>query len=291
MKKLALLLLLASLVMSGWSGYALAERGDRSGTPWKTSESLRNLSRAAPGADGTLAVVSDSKQKIDRLGADGTLLGQMTYAASERGLRVDFNEAVADSDGRTYALVTVLDSYGLYVQSERIVRYDRSGSGGQVLYERKGDGKSKRIGQIKGLQLSGGALYFYEAVADKVQLMRIALPDGAPASVFTFTLPKDRYLSEITGTAPGQIYYTTRRGSIYQVSPDGVSAKLFPGSAQSIHSKNFPRAADAPRGRLAHVRRPSCQRGRDAGPARTRYDQDAAGRCRAAAHRARPGQL
>ncbi|MDG0789508.1 HAMP domain-containing protein [Cohnella ginsengisoli] len=185
-------------------------------------------------------MVSDSKQKIKRLGADGTLLGQMSYAAAERGARVDFNEAVADADGRIYALATVLDSYGLYVQSERIVRYDRSGNGGEVLYERKGDGTSKRIGQIKGLQLSGGSLYFYEAEADRLQLKRIVLPEGAPENVFAFTLPKDRYLSEITGTEPGQIYYTTRRGSIYQVSPEGVSAKLYPTASNTKASKNFP---------------------------------------------------
>lgn len=240
MKKLAVLLLLVSLVMSGWSGFVLAERGERSEAPWKTSESLSNLSRAAVGGDGSVAVVSDSKQRIERLGADGTLLGQMTYEAVESGARVDFNEAVSDGDGRTYALATVLDSYGLYVQSERIVRYDRGGKGGQVLYERKGDGASKRIGRIKGLQLAGGSLYFYEADADKLQLKRLALPDGAPLDVFAFTLPKDRYLSEITGTEPGQIYYTTRRGSIYQVSADGASAKLYPSGTQASRSKNFP---------------------------------------------------
>ncbi|MFD2331944.1 HAMP domain-containing protein [Cohnella sp. GCM10020058] len=240
MKKLAVLLLLASLIMSGWSGFVLAERVDRSEAPWKSSENLQNLSLAAAGGDGSLAVVSDSKQKIKRLGADGTLLGQMTYSPAERGARVDFNEAVADEDGRIYALVTVLDSYGLYVQSERIVRYDRSGKAGQVLYERKGDGTSKRIGHIEGLQLSGGALFFYEADADKLQLKRIVLPENAPETVFAFTLPKDRYLSEITGTAPGQIYYTTRRGSIYQVSAEGVSTKLYPSKTRASDAKNFP---------------------------------------------------
>ncbi|MDI4645682.1 HAMP domain-containing protein [Cohnella hashimotonis] len=239
MKKLAVLLLLASLIMSGWSGFVLVERADRSEAPWKSSESLQNLSLAAPG-DGSLAVVSDSKQKIKQLDVDGTLLGQMTYAGAERGARADFNEAVADEDGRIYALVTVLDSYGLYVQSERIVRYDRSGNSGHVLYERKGDGKSKRIGHIEGLQLTGGSLYFYEADADKLQLRRIVLPEKAPETVFAFTLPKDRYLSEITGTEPGQIYYTTRRGSIYQVSPEGVSTKLYPDNTRAADAKNFP---------------------------------------------------
>ncbi|MEK0313949.1 adenylate/guanylate cyclase domain-containing protein [Cohnella sp. 56] len=240
MKKVAVLLVLLSLALSGWSGYTLAERGDKNATSWKTTQGLNNLSLSASGGDGSIAVVSDSKQHIEQLDADGTLLRQMSYAAAGRDARIDFNEAVADGEGRIYALATALDSYGLYVQNERILRYDGGGKNGKLLFERKGDGASKRIGQIRGLQLAGDSLYFYEAAADKLQLKKIVLPDGAPETVFEFTLPQDRYLSEITGTEPGQIYFTTRRGSIYRVNADGTSAKLYPETAAGGNSKNFP---------------------------------------------------
>ncbi|CAI6081427.1 adenylate/guanylate cyclase domain-containing protein [Cohnella sp. JJ-181] len=240
MKKVAVFLVLVSLALSGWSGYTLADRGGKDETSWKTKQGLHNLSLSAAGGDGSVAVVSDSKQHIEQLGADGTLIGRMSYAAADRDARVDFNEAVADEEGRVYALATMLDAYGLYVQSERIVRYDGGGKNGKVLFERKGDGASKRIGQIKGLQLTEGALYFYEASGEQLLLKKISLPDGAAETTFSFTLPPDRFLSEITGTEPGKIYFTTRRGSIYRVDADGASARLYPETAAGVNSKNFP---------------------------------------------------
>lgn len=240
MRKLSLLLLVAALVVIGLTGYGLTKNGGVAAKPWKTEQPVANLSAIVPDADGSLVAIGASKQEIMRIASDGSLMLRIPNRGDGGGNRSDFNEAVAAPDGRIVALRTVLDPYGLYVTDEQIVLYDASGREETVLYHRTGDGTNKRVGQIKGLQLRDGELYFFEAGADKVTLKHVPLNGGKAADAFTFQLPADRYLSEATGTVPGQIYYTTKRGAIFQVGADGTSTLLYPLASMDRTRLNFP---------------------------------------------------
>lgn len=245
MKKVALLLLLVAAAAAGWAGYGLAVTGDWHTAPWHDRHPLSNLSAASAGPEGSIVAIGDSKQEVSRMSADGSIALRVTNRSESSGGRSHYTEAVADNDGGVVALNTVLDDYGLYVTDEQIVRYDGSGRKGSVLFDRPGDGKSKRVGQIKGLQVKDGYVYFFVAESDGATLRRVSLQGGAAENVFAFDLPRNRYLSEVIGMEPGSIYYSTKRGSIFRVGGDGASTLLYPLDTMDRTRKNFPEELSA----------------------------------------------
>lgn len=207
--------------------------------PYITEKPLANLSKAAAGQDGSLIVIGDSRQEIMRMSGDGMieeLIRQDTGASS----RHDFTDIAVAADGTIYVLDTILDDYGLYVQEERIVRYSTGDTSGTVLSTFKGNGTNKRVGVIKGLQVAGDDVYFYLNEDTGVQLNRLSAASGKPEEIFTFSLPPDRYLSEIIGYKPDNIYYSTKRGAIFRVMADGSSEMSYPLEGMDRTRKNFP---------------------------------------------------
>lgn len=256
MKKLAPLLLLFSLALAALSLYRIdSDKGLTSG-PWVNNFELLNLSRAAESPDASIVAISDSKQRIVKLSSDGVLQAEVTRSAAEQDQRRDFTEIATDGAGNLYALDTVLDDYGLYVLREQIVRYDAAGHDRTVLFEWEGNGSSKRIGQLKGLRIAHNDLIFFVVEADKVTQMRMSLSGGKAEKQFTFSLPNDRYLSEIVGTNPGQIFYSTKKGAIYQVFGNGENKLVYPLDQMDRTRKNFPeRLSLGQDGRLTFVDR------------------------------------
>lgn len=240
MKKLSVLVLLIAIAVTGLSVYRIQMNRGFSSGPWIEQAPLQNLSRVSEAAEPALVVIGESKQEIVQLSPEGIVETEIKHDGINGGSRRDFTEAVVDGSNQILVLDTVLDSYGLYVQNEQIIRYDDRGNSPEVLYEWKGNGVSKRIGQIKGLQIKGNALFFHIVTTDKVSLMMLPLSGGEPEETFSFLLPQDRYLSEVKGTEPGQIFYTTKRGGIYQVSVDGTSNLVYPFASMDRTRKNFP---------------------------------------------------
>ncbi|MBD2867576.1 adenylate/guanylate cyclase domain-containing protein [Paenibacillus arenilitoris] len=207
--------------------------------PYAKDRPLSYLSKAAAGPDGGLIAIGDSRQEIVRISGEGAIEEVIVQEAAS-GARHDFTDIAVGDDGSVYALDTILDGYGLYVQEERIVRYPADGSEETVLYAFKGNGTNKRVGLIKGLQAAGGSVYFYINQETEVRLYRIAPQDGEPEEMLSFQLPADRYLSEIVGYEPGGIYYSTKRGAVFRVGADGSSAMAYPLVGMERTRKNFP---------------------------------------------------
>ncbi|QMV41092.1 adenylate/guanylate cyclase domain-containing protein [Cohnella cholangitidis] len=240
MKKLSLLVLLIAIAITGLSLYRIQDNGGIQSGPWNKRVSLQNLSRVAEAESSSLVVIGQSKQEIVRLSRDGAIEAEIRHDGNGGTDRRDYTEAVVDGSNRTIVLDTALDSYGLIVQKEQIIRFDEKGGSPEVLYEWQGNGQSKRIGQLKGLQVQGDLLYFFLTTAEKVSLMRLPLSGGQPEEALSFTMPKDRYLSEIKGTEKGQIYYTTKRGAVFRVMEDGTSEIVYPLASMERTRKNFP---------------------------------------------------
>jgi adenylate cyclase len=240
MKKLSVLVLLIAIAVTGMFVYRIQANGGVASGPWVKQSPLQNLSRAAEATEPSLLVIGQSKQEIMRLSPEGIVEAEIKHTGMNGDSRRDFTEAVVDGTNWTIVLDTVLDSYGLYVMNEQIIRYDDKGKSPEVLYDWQGNGASKRIGQLKGLQISGDTLYFYIVGAEKVVLMQQPLSGGKAVEAFTFPLPQDRYISEIEGFVPGQIFYTTKRGGIFQVAAEGTDKLLYPLATMDQTRKNFP---------------------------------------------------
>jgi class 3 adenylate cyclase/HAMP domain-containing protein len=239
MKKLTAFLLIIAIAAVCWSVWQLQEGDAWRTAPWTKKVPLQNLSKAKEASNGSVAVILQSKQEIGSISASGKLEARIVRSAADGSRRV-FTEVAVDGTGRFYVVDTVLDEYGLYVQKEEIVRYTRDGKHAEVLFEWMGDGQSMRVGQLRGLQVAGDSVYFYIAGPDKVSLMRQPIQNGSVKEIFSFHLPTNRYLSEITGTEPGEIYYSTKRGLIYRVDRDGSSSMIYPLDSMERTSKNFP---------------------------------------------------
>lgn len=207
--------------------------------PFVKDKPLSYLSKVAAGPDGSLIVIGDSQQEIIRMNSEGTQEERIIQAADDSS-RHDFTEAAAAPDGTLFALDTVLDKYGLYVLEERIIRYDPGSGSGTVLYAFKGEGRNKRIGQISGLQAQDDSLYFYIDKGQSIQLNKLSPQGGQPEETFQFTLPDNRYISEIVGYEQGNIYYATKRGAIFRVTEDGQSVQAYPLDGMDRTRKNFP---------------------------------------------------
>ncbi len=225
--------------------------------PTDNEKALTYLSRLAPGPEGGLVTIGDSRQEIIRMDENGMLEERIRQHPNDGG-RHDFTDVAAAPDGTIYALDTVLDKYGLYVQEERIVRYAPESKEGQILYTLKGDGTNKRVGQIQGFQLQDQSLYFYFDKEQEIVLNRLSLMEsgGQPVEAFRFKVPNDRYLSEIVGYEPGRIFYATKRGAIFRVGADGASTIAYPLEGMNRTRTNFPEALQLhPDGRLYFIDR------------------------------------
>ncbi|MFC5702273.1 adenylate/guanylate cyclase domain-containing protein [Cohnella faecalis] len=256
MKKLAIFLLLAALAVTSFSAYRIQQNGGLSSGPWERDTVLGNLSRAVDATNGSLAVISQSRQEVDKVSSDGKLEARITHQGSKSVSRRNFTDVAVDGEGRIFVLDTVLDAYGLYVTEEQIIRYDSNGKSAETLYSWKGNGQSKRVGQLKGLQVQGESLFFFVSETDRIALMEIPLSGGNAKETFKFSLPVNRYLSEVIGTQPGQIYYTTKRGAIFLVAENGDSRIVYPLPTMDRTRKNFPEHLSLdPSGKLIFIDR------------------------------------
>ncbi|WP_441960239.1 HAMP domain-containing protein, partial [Paenibacillus sp. TAF43_2] len=206
--------------------------------PYKTEKPLAYLSKASAGPDGSMIVIGDSRQEIIRIGSKGSI--EEIIRQDDATIRHDFTDIAVAADGTIYVLDTILDGYGLYVREERIVRYTIGDTKGTVLFTFEGSGTNKRVGLIKGLQVVKEDIYFYINEETNVQLNRLSAAGGKAEELLTFKLPVDRYLSEIVGYAPDQIYYSTKRGAIFRVNAGGESELSYPLEGMDRTRKNFP---------------------------------------------------
>lgn len=207
--------------------------------PYTNEKPISFLSRGAAGPEGSLVVIGDSRQEIVSIGSQGEIKDQFRQKLDGVS-RHDYTDVAVADDGTMYVLDTVLDGYGLYVQEERIIRHMPDGSEGTVVYTFKGNGTNKRVGQIKGLQVSGESVFFYIDQDAEIRQYRLRAEGGKPEEMMKFDMPKDRYVSEIVGYESGGIFYSTKRGAIFNVLEDGSSDLVYPLESMNRTRKNFP---------------------------------------------------
>lgn len=239
MRKSGLGILLLLLIAVGLGFWIYPNIDQFKALPYTKETSLSYLSRASAGPEGSLDMIGDSRQEIIRIGDKGEMKEQLRQSL-DSGARHDYTDIATAADGTMYVLDTVLDGYGLYVQEERIIQYLPGDTTGKLLYTFKGNGTNKRVGQIKGLQVSGDSVYFYVDEESRITLRRIPATGGEPEHLLNFDMPKDRYMSEIVGYEAGEIFYSSKRGAIFKVEKDGGSKLVYPLETMDRTRKNFP---------------------------------------------------
>src|SRR5690606_32814401 len=135
--------------------------------------------------------------------------------------------------GNAYALITVLDSDGLKVSGERIIHISPSGSQTSSIYSAAYELSDNlmRVGKIQSLSAKEGYVYFFKMDPSYASLLRLsgsAVDSGKPPEVVrTLEMADNRYLNELAGDDADRFYFTSKRGSLYEVS-DGRVLQIYP---------------------------------------------------------------
>ncbi len=234
MVKSKLIVLLAVTVLAASLLYVF--RDAWSINPFVNDAAYTNISRVATDVNGSLYTISDSKRTVQKVDASGKLVYKVSSQVNTApGAQHLFNSIAADEQGHLYALVTVLDTYGLRVSGEQILRISPDGSTTSLLYaeEYALSDNLMRVGNIQSLSVEEGFVYFFRKDQGSASLMRLPATDGKqgllqPERVSAVAMPDDRYLNELAGNKAGQFFFTTKRGMLFSVS-EGQVEHIYPG--------------------------------------------------------------
>ncbi|NPV90568.1 MAG: HAMP domain-containing protein [Firmicutes bacterium] len=214
------------LVMAVLSCFVYAYRDDFTSPIGASEESLKYVSRVRTDVEQNLYLISDSRQTVAKISRDGVI----QYKISENNGHGSFEDMVPDSKGNLYVAEITLDSNNIYVESERLIRYDPSGKIDdkifEVVYEK--DKRPLRRGYLKGLQVQDDNLFFFYVKDNVIRLNRVEYGSNLVQLFSSYELPAQTYLSEVVGTSPEAIFYTTRRGEIYRIGPNRVLELCYP---------------------------------------------------------------
>lgn len=248
MSKTLTWLLLLVLATAGLVYYTAGHTEQLKTPPTKKAIELNNIARVSADGPGNLYVVHGAKQYITKVRPDGTMHYQL--AVPKRGNSYyNFSGVAGHSSGYVYVHMVELDSYGLYVKSEQIVRYTPAGKLDEVLvsweYD-ESDPRMLRVGRIKSLQLYKDEVYFYSMEDNKLKLHGLTGAGQTEETIFEAELPEHHYVSEVAGVMPDEIYYTSKRGDIFRLFADGVSELYYaPGLVETkLAFPNFFKMSD-----------------------------------------------
>jgi len=213
----------------------LANKDLLSSSPLTKGLPIQNLSVMTADSEGNLYMIVEARKNIIKI--DKNNICQYTIKptdSNKNGLYL-FSELAVDQNGYLYVSRTDLDSKGIYVETERVLCYSPEGQLVKSLHQvnYKGNNRPLRAGHIKSLEVKGDSLYFNYLEANIAYLYKISLKDYSTHKSIIAYLPPNSHLADITGTAPGAIYYSTQRGEIYNINVEGVPKLLYPPLANS----------------------------------------------------------
>lgn len=213
--------------------------------PFKNEAGYTNISRVTTDRDGAIYTITDSKKMIRKVDSSGKLLYTVTsdLDSTPNAIKL-FSSVTADEEGNAYALVTILDSYGLHVFGERIVKISSDGKRKSAIYsvDYQASDNLLRVGNIQSLSVKDGALYFFRKEAHAASLLKLATTGSAdsrqePEVLRTVEMSENRYLNELTGNDGNRFFYTTKRGRLFEVN-EGNAVKIYPQTSDLL--LNFP---------------------------------------------------
>ncbi|MFH5187460.1 adenylate/guanylate cyclase domain-containing protein [Paenibacillus sp. TAB 01] len=240
MKKPVALLLLVVLLASAAGFYAAQQKEFITKNPFERERSFQSLSRVIADSQNDLYMIDNTKKTIRKLAPDGTI--QYSIQSGEDGV-YRFNDVTSDEEGNLYVIRALMDTYDIEVKTEQLVRYTSDGKFDKVLFEQSYNDPAKkryRVGGLKSPEASGGQVSFFVDDLGKVTLYRIGAGASEPKPVYSIQLPANKVLSEIEGTEPGRIFYTTRSGEMYKAGPEGGSTLIYPLPGVDRTRRNFP---------------------------------------------------
>jgi adenylate cyclase len=208
--------------------------------PFEKGSPIQNLSGITSDSDGNLYMIVAARRNIMKMDKNG-VCEYIIEPIGNKGELYLFSNISVDQEGNLYVVRTDLDSKGVYVEAESVICYSPQGELVRILHriDYSGNKRPLRIGNIKSLEVNEGNLFFHYIEPDRDYLYSINLADYSLNKYIIAYLPEDCYLADITGTAPGAIYYSTQRGEIYNINTNGESKLIYPSGSQLIFDAGY----------------------------------------------------
>ncbi|MDF2961488.1 MAG: hypothetical protein K0S39_3223 [Paenibacillus sp.] len=257
MKKVIAALLLVMILASAAGFYVYQNRDAVVSSPFRRDLPFGSMSNALADEQNNLFVIDNSKKTIVKLNSSGDVIYAVT-ANDTAGEIYNFNELAADKQGNLYTVKTTLDSYGLTVKSEQIIRFTPKGEQDQIFFRKeytdKSERKRYRLGSLKSLKVRGDMLTFFVDDFNGITLYQTAVGGTDPKAAITYKLPEGKYVAGVTGTMAGQVYVSARSGEIYRMQEGGLSELIYPLPGIDRTNRNFPEKLSLDgKGRLVYI--------------------------------------
>lgn len=222
-----------------------AYKDDWSANPFESKADYTNISRVATDSYGAIYAITDSKRVVRKTDASGKLVYSVSSANdADPDTIVLYNSIATDQSGNAYALETILDSYGLRVYGERIVKISENGKSVRLLYSALYEEADNllRVGNVQSLSVKDGYLYFFRKGPSDASLLRLPTDVSSetpaePENLRTIEMAKNRYLNELAGNDENRFFFSSKRGRLYTVE-NGESVKIYPRTSET--QLNFP---------------------------------------------------
>jgi adenylate cyclase len=251
-----LILVIAAISFLGvniYNGRALFNVSSYS--PLHSDLALESLNKAAANEADQMYIISQAKESFMKLAPDGTIAFKLDSERKANESLEHYNAVAADDEGNSYVIRTQLDSYGLYVKSERIEQLDPLGNKVRTLFEVEYGPETKllRVGKLRSIQYMDGKLSFFSVYRNTIEWF--GLTEAGERSVRTsITLPDTFYVSDITGSRTGDVFFTTKNAEIYKLPPSGVTEQLLAASNSSPARRTVPEELVVePNGKLIYL--------------------------------------
>jgi len=214
--------------------------------PFQKKFPFETVSQAVMDQAGDLYVIADSKLSLIKLDTSGKVIYELDSALKQGQQNTYmYNDLATDDQGNAYAIVTVLDEFGLKVVREHIMKVSADGKSRQIIYTDNMTDKESymRVGKLQQLHVEDNQLYFYKKQPHtrSAMLMSIELEKGsllkAPTEVHTVSMPPNQYLKEIIGTPSSQIFFSTKLGHLFN-EKNNTAIQLYP--EQDVITTHFP---------------------------------------------------
>jgi len=216
--------------------------------PLKTSQQYAMISQAIKDEQGSLYTIVDSKKFLQKIDSSGKLIYSLASEMNQDSSHAYmFNDVTTDTDGNAYALLTMLDNYGLQVIGEQILKISADGKDRTVIHSEQYDATDSlmRVGRLQNLYIEGSELYFSNIQTHATTLLSIDVHSSLlqyPKQVSHIEMPSNHFLKEVTGKPSSPVFYTTKQGFLFsQLGTE--STQLFPSTNENI--LNFPVEIDA----------------------------------------------
>lgn len=197
--------------------------------PWVKTFPLEGISRIITDQEGNTYCIAQARQRIYKIDAKGVSQYEIKHSENADSAVGIFADLTLDEKGNLYVLDTSLDDKGIYVEKERILRFDSRGQQTGELYALsyiEAD-RPLRAGRIKSIHVDSDTLRFVAAETHQIRLCSKPL-NAKEVTEQVIPLPEDAYLYEACISTEDRVLATTLRGQILEIAANGSITPLYP---------------------------------------------------------------